>query len=52
MKDDDDEEELLREVERPLEQEATEKPTFPQRTYEEQQEKLQVLREQKQLQEF
>ena len=36
-------------VERPLEQEATEGPTMPQRTFEEQQERLQVLREQKEL---
>ena len=39
-------------VDRPLEEEAIERPTMPQRTYEEQQERLQVLREQKELQEL
>ena len=39
-------------VDRPLEEEATERPAMPQRTYEEQQERLQFLREQKEFQEL
>ena len=39
-------------VDRPLEQEATERPTMPQRTFEEQQERLQVFKEQRELQEL
>ena len=39
-------------VDRLLEEEATERPTMPQRTFEEQQERLQFLREQKELQEL
>ena len=39
-------------VERPLDEEATERPTMSQRTVEEQQERLQFLREQGELQEL
>ena len=44
-KDDGNEGELGKTVERPFKEEATEKPTTPQRTHEEQQERLQTLKE-------